>query len=255
MFMDLQATIANQSVFCAHCDMPNAPDALYCVGCGAPTGEEAGPAVAPPAAQSPAEQSPVAQADAPRQTRCGTCGIVNPAGAVYCVNCGVSLADPQPRSIRSYAPPPIGVHAGSAANGAIAQHIYIGVAPTHAEVPLLARALWFVFIGLWVGQLWLLLAWLLNLTLLGLPLGMWMLSRLPQVMTLRSTPIPQRAPVGIGQSTAHFAVRAVYFVLIGWWVSLLWMQVAWLIAATMIGLPLSFMMFERVATLTTLAET
>jgi uncharacterized membrane protein YccF (DUF307 family) len=80
----------------------------------------------------------------------------------------------------------------------------------------------------------------------------WMLNRMPQVMTLRAG--PYRAPAAPAQSSAGFVVRAVYFVLIGWWVSLLWMQRAWLAALSVIGLPLSFLMFERVATLTTLAE-
>jgi len=238
--MNAQPTVADQSVFCAHCDMPNAPDTAYCVGCGVPLRAEA--------------QPPAPPFEAPRQQHCGTCGITNPAGALYCVNCGVSLADPQHHAIHGYAPPALGAPAGRTADWTLAQHIYIGVAPARAEVPLLARALWFIFIGLWVGQLWLILAWLLNLTLIGLPLGMWMLSRLPQVMTLRSTPIRRPAPVSLGQNAANFAVRAVYFVLIGWWVSLLWMELAWLIAASAIGLPLSFLMFERVATLTTLAE-
>ncbi|MFL5804365.1 MAG: double zinc ribbon domain-containing protein [Roseiflexaceae bacterium] len=248
--MNAQPTVADQSVLCAHCDMPNAPDTAYCVGCGVPLRAEAQPPAAPIDAPLRAEaQPPAPPIDAPRQQYCGTCGITNPAGALYCVNCGVSLADPRPHPIHGYAPP-----AGRTADWTLAQHIYIGVAPARAEVPLLARALWFVFIGLWAGQLWLIIAWLLNLTLIGLPLGMWMLSRLPQVMTLRSTPTPRPAPVSLGQNAANFAVRAVYFVLIGWWVSLLWMELAWLIAASAIGLPLSFLMFERVATLTTLAE-
>ncbi len=230
--------------------MPNTPDALFCVGCGAAIGAEAGPAVAPPLPQGRRRRRSM------RRARHGVAPAASPTRlarpTVSTAACRWPTRSPP---IRSYAPASIGVYPGGATNAAIAQHIYIGVAPTRAEVPLLARALWFVFIGLWVGQVWLVLAWLLNLTLIGLPLGMWMLSRLPQVMTLRSTPIPQRPPIGVAQSTAHFAVRAVYFVLIGWWVSFLWMQLAWLIAATVIGLPLSFLMFERVATLTTLAET
>jgi uncharacterized membrane protein YccF (DUF307 family) len=122
-----------------------------------------------------------------------------------------------------------------------------------AEPPLIARALWFVFVGLWVGQLWLILAWLLNLTVIGLPLGLWMLNRMPQVLTLRAAP-DRPLPVSVS-SSASLAVRAVYFVLIGWWVSFLWMQLAWLAAVLVIGLPLSFQMFERVGTVMTLSET
>jgi uncharacterized membrane protein YccF (DUF307 family) len=208
--------------------MRNAAGNAYCVGCGAQLGDDAQPAPAPAAAA--------------RKQRCGVCGITNPAGAAYCVNCGVSLANSS-----------LPLAAAGASGGALVQHIYIAAPVATSEPPLIARALWFVFVGLWVGQLWLILAWLLNLTVIGLPLGLWMLNRMPQVMTLRAAPY-RPLPVRAG-SSASLAVRAVYFVLIGWWVSFLWMQLAWLAAVLVIGLPLSFQMFERVGTVMTLSET
>ena len=237
--MSSQTTASEYDILCARCDMPNAAGNAYCVGCGAQLGDDGRTAPTPTAAM--------------RKQRCGTCGITNPAGAAYCVNCGVSLTDaPSP----SYAPgyvPQLATGAASASGGAFVQHIYIAAPLTTAQPPLIARAFWFVFVGLWVGQLWLILAWLLNLTVIGLPLGLWMLNRMPQVMTLRATPArPLPAPAS---SSASLAVRAVYFVLIGWWVSFLWMQLAWLAALLVIGLPLSFQMFERVGTITTLSET
>jgi uncharacterized membrane protein YccF (DUF307 family) len=218
-----QSVATRDELLCAHCDMPNAASNAYCVGCGVPLAEP--------------QPSSLAPAPPPRQ-RCGVCGITNPLGAAYCVNCGVSLAGAQP------------VFGGPGPGGTLVQHIYV---TTPAETPILARALWFLFIGLWAGQIWLLLAWLLNLTLIGLPLGMWMLNHMPQVMTLRSM-APRRLGAPL-HSTTSFTVRVIYFVLIGWWVSLLWLQLAWLAAATIIGLPLAFLMFERVATVMTLAET
>ena len=124
--------------------------------------------------------------------------------------------------------------------------------PTPDELPIGIRALWFLFVGLWAGQLWLLLAWLLNITLLGLPLGMWMLNQMPQVMTLRQQRRGLQPPAG--SSGVPFVVRAVYFVLFGWWLSLLWMELAWLASALIIGLPLGFLMFERTSAVATLAE-
>ena len=237
--MSSQTTASEPDVLCAHCDMHNAAGNAYCVGCGAQLGDDA--------------QSVPAPVAAVRKQRCGACGITNPAGAAYCVNCGVSLAD---SGLPSHAPgyaPQLATGAAGASGGAFVQHIYIAAPVATAEPPLIARALWFVFVGLWAGQLWLILAWLLNLTVIGLPLGLWMLNRMPQVMTLRAAPArPLPVPVG---SSASLAVRAVYFVLIGWWVSFLWMQLAWLAAVLVIGLPLSFQMFERVGTVMTLAET
>jgi uncharacterized membrane protein YccF (DUF307 family) len=79
-----------------------------------------------------------------------------------------------------------------------------------------------------------------------------MLRMLPQVMTLRQERRGLRAPSD--HSGAPFAVRAIYFVLIGWWLSLVWLELAWLFSATIIGLPLAFLMFDRVGTVMTLAD-
>ena len=133
------------------------------------------------------------------------------------------------------------------------QQIYIAAPPTPAELPIGIRALWFVFVGLWAGQIWLLVAWLLNLTLIGLPLGVWMLNQLPQIMTLRQQ--RRGLQLSVGRSSVPFAARVIYFVLVGWWLSLLWVELAWLASALLIGLPLGFLMFERAGTVATLADT
>jgi uncharacterized membrane protein YccF (DUF307 family) len=55
------------------------------------------------------------------------------------------------------------------------------------KVPQLAmwiRALWFIFVGWWVGAIYLAIAWFLCLTILGLPLGLYMFNRVGSVMTL-----------------------------------------------------------------------
>ena len=132
------------------------------------------------------------------------------------------------------------------------QHVYVSAPASPEELPIGIRALWFLFVGLWAGQLWLLVAWLLTLTLIGLPLGLWMLNQLPRVMTLHQ----QRRGLQLvaGRSTVPFVARAAYFVLIGWWLSLLWVELAWLASALIFGLPLGFLMFERAGTVATLAD-
>lgn len=238
--MDRQAMAARQDVFCSHCDTANRADAAYCAQCGAALTTSGGTAAPQPAAHG---------------RRCGACGIANPAGATYCVNCGVSLTAKPTAPARAPAPAPTQptlAFAGASPGATVVQHIYVSAPAMPAELPLIVRALWFLFVGLWAGQIWLLIAWLANLTLIGLPLGIWMLNTLPQVMTLRSP--RQGLQVPADRSGAHFAVRAVYFVLIGWWLSLIWMELSWLIGATVIGLPLAFLMFERVGAVTTLAE-
>jgi uncharacterized membrane protein YccF (DUF307 family) len=155
------------------------------------------------------------------------------------VTCGVGLADGYPPAF-----------AGTGRR--FAQQIYIAAPPTPAELPIGIRALWFVFVGLWAGQIWLLAAWLLNLTLIGLPLGVWMLNQLPQIMTLRQQRRGLQLPTG--RSSIPFVARAIYFVLVGWWLSLLWVELAWLASALILGLPLGFLMFERAGTVATLAD-
>ena len=129
---------------------------------------------------------------------------------------------------------------------------------------LLVRALYFIFIGIWLGLFWVLLAWIFSLTIIGLPLGLAMINRLPQVMTLRpvrvQTSVEMRDGVAVmRQATLKqrpFLLRALYFLLIGFWFSLVWMLLAWLFTLVTLGLgfPLSFWMFDQVPALTTLAR-
>lgn len=216
------AIATDHDLLCTRCDTRNSGDALFCVNCGA-------------ALQVSASAAELPTAAAAHPPRCANCGNANPAHAAYCVTCGASLAG------------------GAEGIGSMfVQQIYIAAPATPEELPLGIRALWFVFVGLWAGQIWLLVAWLLNLTLIGLPLGMWMLNQLPQVMTLRQ----QRRGLSLPptRSSVPFAARAIYFVLVGWWLSLLWVELAWLASALLIGLPLSFLMFERAGTIATLAD-
>jgi uncharacterized membrane protein YccF (DUF307 family) len=223
------AIATDQDLLCTRCDTRNAGDALFCVNCGAGLHNEVG-ATAP------------AKPFAARHAHCASCGNANPERAVYCVTCGANLAGGRS----------VGNAAATAGGGTLVQHIYVAVPPTPEELPIGIRALWFLFVGLWAGQIWLLVAWLLNLTLIGLPAGMWMLNQLPQVMTLRQQRRGLQMPAR--RSSVPFVARAVYFVLVGWWLSFLWVELAWLASAVLIGLPLSFLMFERTSTIATLAE-
>lgn len=53
-----------------------------------------------------------------------------------------------------------------------------------AQLPLWARALWFVLVGWWAGGIYLGIAWLLCVSILGLPVGLLMFNRTGAVMTL-----------------------------------------------------------------------
>jgi uncharacterized membrane protein YccF (DUF307 family) len=58
----------------------------------------------------------------------------------------------------------------------------------------------------------------------------------------RTTRVPQR----------NIVLRALYFVLIGWWLSAIWMELAYAVCLTIIGLPIGFWMFDKVPALVSL---
>lgn len=135
-----------------------------------------------------------------------------------------------------------------------------------AGPPLLVRAIWFLFIGLWLGALATVVGWLLCILVLPLPAGVMILNRLPAIMTLRQT---SRSPMvtyangvtliqtGMAPPQLPLVTRAAYFLLVGWWASALWLAMAWcLVALSVLTLGLSlapaFLMFEQVPRVLTL---
>jgi uncharacterized membrane protein YccF (DUF307 family) len=51
-----------------------------------------------------------------------------------------------------------------------------------------------------------------------------------------------------------FGTRAVYFACVGWWFSLVWLLLAYMLSVLIVPLPLSMWMFEQVPLLTTLEQ-
>lgn len=122
----------------------------------------------------------------------------------------------------------------------------------------LVQFLYFIFIGWWASQLWIALAWLAMLTIIGLPLGIAMMNKLPKVIALRDTESDVILDTQTGEIRAssakqrNFFIRAIYFLLIGWWLTALWMEVAWFLCLIIIGMPAGFWMFDKVPALLTL---
>ena len=142
----------------------------------------------------------------------------------------------------------------------------------------LVRALYFIFIGSWLGFLWLQIGYALCVLVVTLPLGLVMLNNLPAVLTLRPRsnkttsvnvqtvavqPGMPGAPgvmvsnvnvnVGGTQQTSFF-VRTLYFVFIGWWLGYFWACLGYALCVFIVTLPLGLMMLNRLPMVITLKK-
>jgi uncharacterized membrane protein YccF (DUF307 family) len=123
------------------------------------------------------------------------------------------------------------------------------------------QAIWFIFVGWWLGAISIAIAWILNLTIIGLPLGMALLNNIPKVLALQDSSRSIRAVSSREGKTfftetqlpqINFFLRAIYFLFIGWWWSGIWLGLGYLLAATIILLPVSLQMFRMAPLMTTL---
>ena len=73
---------------------------------------------------------------------------------------------------------------------------------------------------------------------------------MPTVLTLKEPRSLADPEAAAGQRS--LAVRALYFVLVGWWLGWLWANVASFLAITIVGLPLAIPMFDRLPYVTSL---
>jgi uncharacterized membrane protein YccF (DUF307 family) len=115
---------------------------------------------------------------------------------------------------------------------------------------LLVRVVWFLLVGWWLTFLAINVAWFLNVTVVGLPIGIKIINRVPTLLTLKE----RRPPIDpdAGRSQHSLLVRAAYFLLVGWWLSFLWANLAWALAASIVGLPVAIVMFNYLPYLTSL---
>jgi uncharacterized membrane protein YccF (DUF307 family) len=120
-----------------------------------------------------------------------------------------------------------------------------------ADRSLLVRALWFVVVGWWATPAVVNVAWFLNATVVGIPLGIKLINLVPTVLSLRE-PRSLTEPDAPTAGQRSLLVRGVYFLLVGWWLSWLWANVAAFLAITVLGLPVAFWMFNRLPYVTSL---
>lgn len=127
---------------------------------------------------------------------------------------------------------------------------------------LFTRALYFIFIGWWAGWFWLNIGYFFVLTIIGLPIGLVMLNRLPTVLTLK--PASQSVNITItgnttniniaGVQQVNFLIRALYFIFIGCWAGLLWSWVAYTMFVLVVTIPVGVMMLNMLPAIITLRK-
>lgn len=68
---------------------------------------------------------------------------------------------------------------------------------------LIVRIVWFIFVGWWLALLWVMIAIVACVTIIGLPLGLWMFSKTWKIASLAEDPtkIIQQVPQQIQQVT------------------------------------------------------
>ncbi len=118
----------------------------------------------------------------------------------------------------------------------------------------LIQLLWFGFVGWWLGAIWVGVAWVLMLSIIGLPISAAMLNNVPQIMALRGRRLLQTTSDGRTREVPEVSMllRVVYFLLIGWWFSAVWMTIAYALCLSIIGLPFGFWMFDLTPTIVSL---
>jgi uncharacterized membrane protein YccF (DUF307 family) len=196
----------------------------------------------------PAQPAPTDQAQFPlyQQTTYPNGMPVQPYGTP-------SLAQPnvqQPQYAQHFAPTGqqpvmVNVNVNQQVNGFV-QSAPIIIAPTASGPGFLVRALWFCFVGWWLGGLAIYAAYALAITVLGLPLAFLIFDKVPAILTLRGRTKTLAATTTNGITMLSFTnrpqlafwQRALYFVFIGWWVSLLSVSLGYALCLTIIGLPL-----------------
>ncbi|HEX6557095.1 MAG TPA: hypothetical protein VF026_30310 [Ktedonobacteraceae bacterium] len=142
------------------------------------------------------------------------------------------------------------------------------------QTSFIVRILYFLCIGWWLGFFWLNFSYFLCLTVIGLPLGLVMLNRLPQVLTLRpagtatqvqvsssasmmqgAIVIQQNVNITIGGTQQlNFFVRALYFIFIGSWLGYIWAYTGYALCLFIVTIPLGLVMLNRLPAVLTLRK-
>ena len=147
---------------------------------------------------------------------CAKCGAEAAEGSDLCTNCGGPIHGGSPTS---GSPSAISTQPAPETRPSVPQ----GYEAMEQGPPFAIRLLWFLLVGWWLGLIVVLAAWAANVTIVLLPVGLWLINQLPQIFTLRAP----RGAIAYIQTEAGtvkarervvqrvFWMRAVYFALAG----------------------------------------
>ncbi len=109
--------------------------------------------------------------------------------------------------------------------------------------------------GWWLTGIVSTIAWLAMITIIGLPLGIWLINRIPTVITLRprTREVQQMVDsagftrlVAVPVAQVSWVVRGVWFILVGWWASAIVMAIGYLLIVLILTIPIGLWMYNRV---------
>jgi len=211
---------------CQHCQQELLASDRFCPNCGAPVS-----APAAVAAHSPTPPQP-AQPD------------TGPAATAR-ISAGTAAA-----------PPP---HAGARQSVNVTVNTPIVLAPP-AGPGCLVRAVWYLCVGWWLAGWAIVLGYVAMVTVIGLPLAFWLFDRVPTLLTLRPRTLTYVAETRYGVTFLKATTlpqlplwqRALWFVCVGWWATLLWLALAYALSLLILPLPLAIMMYDRIGGVMTL---
>lgn len=115
----------------------------------------------------------------------------------------------------------------------------------------LVQFLFFIFIGWWLGALAVSVAYLLFLTIIGIPFGVVIINKIPFLIALRNTE-PAISIAGQNTQQRNILIRIIWFFLLGWELTAVWLSIAYLFCLTILGMPIGFWMFDKAPALLTL---
>lgn len=151
------------------------------------------------------------------------------------------------------APPP-----GCPAQGAPVLPPVVVKVKTHGFI---VRALYYIFIGWWFGLVWALLSWVVYATVVGAPLGVKMMNKIPGAISLKA----REKDIKVFSDETGYEVKQVKREQYPWWARVLYYPVglvlslmvillAWLLCELLITLPLGIILFNKVPVVASLAR-